>query len=110
MCESTAVTTTTIYGFREMVRVSRRRSEVEDRDGRLAMNRFIDWKEARAEAQKRADASGLDVGLWRVVEFGKDGFNIRYLPKPENRYGHELQCEVVRPQIAVDTLTVSGRV
>lgn len=63
----------------------------------------IDWKQteqgraayvaARAEAQAKANATGLDHGIeandvfktWRVF----------MLPRRENRYGHELRCEVV---------------
>ena len=60
--------------------------------------RFTDWKEAHAAAYALAKQIGHDVGIWRVNEFGKEGYNIRSLPKPENRYGHELRCEVVSPQ------------
>ena len=61
------------------------------------MNRFATWKEARDAAQAMSDFSNLDVGIWHAVEFGQAGFNVRYLPRPENRYGHELACEVVQP-------------
>lgn len=54
---------------------------------------FDDWREAREAAEVAADAIGLDVGLERSGE----GFRIFYLPKPENRAGHELRCEVVTP-------------
>lgn len=53
-----------------------------------------DYHAAHAAALEKANQSGLDVGLWR------DGFGdwqTRYLPKPENRFGHDAQVEVVRP-------------
>jgi hypothetical protein len=59
--------------------------------------RFTDWKQAHIAAIQLARELKRDVGIWRQVEYGKDGYNIRSLPNPENRYGHELQCEVVHP-------------
>ena len=59
--------------------------------------RFSTWKEAHSAAVRLARSLGHDVGIWRQEEFGRDGYNIRSLPKPENRYGHELRCEVVAP-------------
>lgn len=59
--------------------------------------RFNTWKEAHTYAVRLARELGREVGLWRVVEFGKEGFNVRSLPKAENRFGHELRCEVVAP-------------
>jgi hypothetical protein len=59
--------------------------------------RFSTWKEAHTAAVKLARFLNHDVGIWRAVEFGRDGFNIRSLPRPKNRYGHELRCEVVSP-------------
>lgn len=49
-----------------------------------------------------------DVGLERLSEFGKPGYRAGFvLPKPENRQGFELRCEVYRasdplPLIGVD--------
>lgn len=60
--------------------------------------RFATWKEAHTAAVLLARQLNRDVGLWRAVEFGKEGFNIRSLPNPENRYGHDLKCEVVGPR------------
>lgn len=60
-------------------------------------SRFTNWKEAHTAAALLARQIGHDVGIWRQAEFGKDGYNIRSLPKPQNRYGHELRCEVVSP-------------
>lgn len=59
--------------------------------------RFTTWKEAHTAAVHLARLLKHDVGIWRAKEIGRDGFNIRSLPRPENRYGHELQCEVVSP-------------
>ena len=57
--------------------------------------RFSNWKEAHTAAVNLARELKHDVGIWLQEEFGKDGYNIRSLPRPENRYGHELRCEVV---------------
>lgn len=58
---------------------------------------FETWKEAHTAAVTLARKLGRDVGLWRVREFSREGYVIQSLPKPENRYGHELRCEVVHP-------------
>jgi len=59
--------------------------------------RFTHWNDAHVEAVLLARLLKHDVGIWRENEFGKDGYNIRSLPRPENRYGYELRCEVVSP-------------
>jgi hypothetical protein len=51
------------------------------------------WRRARAEAQRRADATGFDHGVEKN-DLLKD-FSVFMLPRWENRYGHELWCEVV---------------
>ena len=58
---------------------------------------FKTWKEAHTAAVLLARQLGREVGLWRADEYGHVVYNIRSLPKLENRYGHELQCEVVAP-------------
>lgn len=58
---------------------------------------FKTWKEAHTAAVKLARELNREVGLWAANEYGKPVFNIRSLPRPENRYGHELRCEVVGP-------------
>lgn len=49
------------------------------------------YKSVRAEAQKQADELGFDFG----VERDAFGFRSFMLPRRENRYGHEVRCEVV---------------
>jgi hypothetical protein len=54
------------------------------------------YTKVREEAQARANRLGIAVGLqW-------DAFTQRWttflLPKPENRTGRELRCEVVEPE------------
>jgi len=51
------------------------------------------YRAARAEAQKRANETGMDIGLERNDLF--KSFNTFLLPRRENRSGHELRCEVV---------------
>lgn len=53
------------------------------------------YKEARAEAQHRANQTGYDYG----VEHDAFGYHAFALPRRENRYGHELRCEVVHCEV-----------
>ena len=61
--------------------------------------RFESYGQARKAAQDLANRLGYDVGIWKTKEYGigKEGYNVRSLPQPKNRYGHELQAEVVSP-------------
>ena len=52
------------------------------------------YKEVRAEAQASANRFGYDYGVERLG----DRYRCFMLPRRENRYGHELRCEVVRPE------------
>ena len=54
----------------------------------------MDYCEAFNEAVETADRLGMDVGLMRNA-FG--GWSIFLLPRPENRRGEELRCQVVTP-------------
>ena len=56
-----------------------------------------DWKQAHTAAVKLARELGKEVGLEKFKEYNTPGFRVFSLPKPENRYGHELRCEIVRP-------------
>jgi len=67
-----------------------------------------DYNEAREEAQRLANEAarampdyakkgGCDWGLEYNSLFKT--YAIRRLPLPHNRYGHELQCEVVLPEL-----------
>lgn len=40
-----------------------------------------------------------EMGLEKVDGPFEKGFRVISLPKPENRYGHELRCEVVAPDM-----------
>ena len=57
---------------------------------------FKGWDDARKAAVVNARAYAHDYGIEKVNEFGTKGFRVFMLPKPENRYGHELRCEVVK--------------
>jgi hypothetical protein len=48
---------------------------------------------ARADAQRRANATGLDHGIEANDVFGH--WHVFMLPRRENRCGFELRCEVV---------------
>lgn len=54
------------------------------------------YETVRAEAQRCANETGRDFG----VEFNPlyKEWSFRALPNPENRFGFELRCEVVRPE------------
>lgn len=51
------------------------------------------YREARAQAQAEANADGFDRGIERNDLF--KSFRVFMLPQRQNRYGHELRCEVV---------------
>jgi hypothetical protein len=55
----------------------------------------VDYKTAVAEAQAKADQFGVEYGIAKNM-FG--GYSVFRLPQPENRSGHELRCQVVRPK------------
>jgi len=59
--------------------------------------RFTDYDDARRYAGKTAREIGIDVGIRRTEEFGRDGYTVNLLPKPAHRAGSELRCEVVTP-------------
>jgi hypothetical protein len=54
------------------------------------------YSETRAAAQAYANKYGRDVGLERNDLFKT--YALFLLPSPQNRYGHELRCEVVRSE------------
>lgn len=58
---------------------------------------FTDYKEAFNAAIDLANLLGRETGLEAAKEYGKPGFRLHNLPKPENRYGFELRCQVVQP-------------
>jgi hypothetical protein len=61
--------------------------------------RYEDYHEAFRAAVLLARKLGREVGLEKSPKgyYKKDGYLVIHLPKPENRYGHELRCQVVRP-------------
>lgn len=58
---------------------------------------FRDYHEARRYAEERAVALRLPFGIEGANEFGRKGFTVKMLPRPENRHGWETRCEVVSP-------------
>ncbi len=61
--------------------------------------RFENWHEAHKFAQERANKTGLSNGIDKTTEFGRVGYNVRFIPKPENRYGRDYTCEAVEPEV-----------
>jgi len=54
---------------------------------------FKSYHEARRAAEQAADSDGFDRGIERNALFNT--WRVFMLPRKENRYGHELRCEVV---------------
>lgn len=65
----------------------------------MSADRFATYEEAAANARRAARAAGRDYGIERLPSALEPGrpFRIWPLPRPENRFGHELRCEVVQP-------------
>lgn len=61
------------------------------------MKTFPNWKDAHTYAVETADLCKRDCGLAKGKEFGREVFSVFLLPNTQNRYGHELTCEVVSP-------------
>lgn len=57
------------------------------------MTSFETWKPAHEYAQAQADKLKISFGIEKLG----GQFRVFMLPKPENRTGHELRCEVVDP-------------
>lgn len=57
----------------------------------MARYEEYEYERVKADAQRKADESGHDYG----VERHAFGYHCFMLPRRENRYGHELRCEVV---------------
>ena len=55
------------------------------------------WKAAHTAAVELARLLQRETGIEKAKEFGKEVFRVHSLPKPENRCGFELRCEIVRP-------------
>ena len=56
----------------------------------------LSYDEAFVQAVAQADRLNMDVGIERDALNG--GYRTFLLPRPENRYGYELRCEVVKPR------------
>jgi len=74
-------------------RAGRRRATVDWTSTPAGHTKYV---ERRAEAQRRANETGMDHGLERNDLF-KD-FQISMLPAKKYRAGHELSVEVVHPE------------
>lgn len=56
------------------------------------------YKDVLNHAVDMAKSTGLDVGIEKMREFNRVVFSCFFLPKPENRTGRELSCEVITAQ------------
>lgn len=59
---------------------------------------FKDWKDAHGAAVDLARLLKRETGIEKANEFGKTVFRVHSLPKPENRCGFELRCEIIQPE------------
>ena len=57
---------------------------------------FHDYESAKNYARQLVLLGGPDAGIHKTREFNKQVFNVKFLPKPENCFGHELTMERVR--------------
>jgi hypothetical protein len=56
-----------------------------------------EYRDAFNAACDMARLRGREMGLEKVDGPLEKGFRVISLPKPENRYGFELRCQVVTP-------------
>ena len=62
------------------------------------MKQWSDYRDARADAQRQANVYQRDVGIEAATEYGRRVYRLVLLPKPAQRQGFELRCEVVSPE------------
>jgi hypothetical protein len=66
------------------------------------------YKEAHEHAVEVARSldGRFEVGIEKMSEYGKPGYRSGFLlPKPKNRYGFELRCEVVRASDGISKIS-----
>jgi len=73
----------------------------------MARARKVPWSEspaghaayvaARADAQAKCNADGFDRGIEANDVFRS--WHVFMLPRRENRYGHEIRCEVISCEV-----------
>ena len=67
----------------------------------------LSYDEAFVKAVAQADRLNMDVGIERDALNG--GYTTLLLPRPENRRGHELRCQVVTPGTPLTAAQVAIR-
>lgn len=60
---------------------------------------FVDYRDARADAQRQANVYNRDIGIEAAREYGRPVYRLHLLPKPSHRQGFELRVEVVSPEV-----------
>ena len=58
---------------------------------------FHAYGDALNAAIDLANQLGREVGISKTQEYGREGYGVHHLPRPENRCGFELRAEVVAP-------------
>ena len=56
--------------------------------------RFTEWKDAHAAAQRQANQSNMDVAIRKTKEYGKTGYNVSYASRNDSDYA---LAEIVKP-------------
>jgi hypothetical protein len=59
-------------------------------------NKFTDYDAAKAYARELAAMGGPDAGITKAREFGRQVYNVSFLPKKENTFGSEMNAERVQ--------------
>ena len=59
------------------------------------MKSFSDYDAAKTHARELVKLGGPDAGIEKTKEFGRTVFNVKFLPRKENCFGHELTMERV---------------
>lgn len=61
------------------------------------MKQFAAYQDARDYAQTLANETQIACGIEKETSAWHTVYVVRILPRPENRCGSELRCEVVQP-------------
>ena len=64
------------------------------------MESFNDYGRAREHAQAYANQLQRPVGIEAAKEYGRSCYRVKLIPiKVDQRFGWELRCEVVNPEV-----------
>jgi len=61
------------------------------------MKAYNDYEEAYKVGREMAEKCNCDVSLRKCNEFGRVVYNLNLLPRVENRFGRDLDGEIIHP-------------